>query len=136
MRVHHEHRTGCQVFQFAAYRWCIDHTEELIKADPDAARLVDDIPVEPFRQFLSLQPPKPGHLKLIEVDVDPKHAATTDLSQPIMIAPIITHSGERAGGVAIDGWHRIYRALSEGVRELPGYILTEETSIAAQYPWR
>jgi hypothetical protein len=132
----HEHRTGCQVFQFAIYRWCINHAEELIDADPDAARLVDGVPVAQFRQFLSLESPSAGYMKLIEVIVNPDHAATTDLSKPIMLAPIITHSGEEIGGIAVDGWHRIYRALTEGVTELPAYILTEATSVAAQHPWR
>lgn len=135
MRPKHQHRNGCQVFQFAIYRWCINHAEELIDADPDAARLVDDVPVEQFRQFLSLESPTPGYMKLIEVHVRPEYAATTDLSKPIMLAPI-TQSGEQLGGIAIDGWHRIYRALTEDVTELPAYILTEATSTAAQIPWR
>ncbi|GAB3467194.1 hypothetical protein [Actinophytocola sediminis] len=131
----HEHCAGCQVFQFAIFRWCINHVEELIEADPDAARLVDDVPVKPFGQFLSLEAPAPGYTKLIEVLVSPEYAATTDLSKPIMIAPIIL-GDENIGGMAIDGWHRIYRALNEGVTELPAYILTEATSVATQFPWR
>lgn len=132
----HQHRSGCEVYQFAIYRWCITHTLELIEADPDAARLIEDVPVEPFRQFLPLESAPPGYMKLIEVLVNPDHAATTDLSKPIMVAPIVTHSGEDLGGIAIDGWHRIYRALNEGIIELPGYILTAETSVTAQFPWR
>lgn len=132
----HRHRDGCQVFQFAVYRWCVTHAQELIEADPDAARLVEDIEIAPFRQFLSVEQAAPGYMKLIEVHVNPAYAATVDLSKPIMLAPIVTHAGEQIGGIAIDGWHRLYRAFIEDLTELPAYILTEATSIAAQYPWR
>jgi hypothetical protein len=132
----HLHVAGCEIFQFANYRWCIDHASELIKADPDAARLVDDIPIAPLRRFLPLESTPPGHIKVAEVAVKPDYAATVDLSKPIMFAPVVTRSGENLGGIAIDGWHRIYRAASEGIRELPGYVLSEPTSMAAQFPWR
>lgn len=135
MRRTHRHRAGCQTFQFAAVRWCVSHAEELITADPDAARLVDEVEIEPFGQFLPLQPAPPGRIKLIEVSVSPEHAARTDLGKPIMLAPIVSRSGERLGGIAIDGWHRIYHALSQGVTELPGYVLTESASRTAQLDW-
>lgn len=135
MTATHRHRYGCQIFQFAAFRWCITHAEELIAADPSAAML-RDVPVEPFRQFLPLEEPPPGHLRLVEVTIDPAYAAGTDLATPIMIAPII-HMDERLGSVIIDGWHRTYRALTDGVEELPSLILTEATSLAAMMPlWR
>lgn len=136
MSVEHRHKAGCQFFQFAVSRWCISHARELIEADPDAARLVEDIEIEPFRQFLPLDKPRPGFIKLIEVRVDAAYAATTDLARPIMLAPIISDSGERFGGVVIDGWHRVYRALTDGVVELPGYVLTEATSRAVLMHWR
>jgi hypothetical protein len=135
MTVRHQHRNGCQVFNFAVLRWCITHAEELIAANPDAADFVCETPVAPFRQFLSLEAPEPGHVKLIEVLVNPERAAIADLSKPIMVAPIIL-GDENIGPIAIDGWHRIYRALSEGVTELPAYILTEAASVAAQFRWR
>ncbi|HEX5119840.1 MAG TPA: hypothetical protein VFW65_32035 [Pseudonocardiaceae bacterium] len=131
----HVHREGCHVFRFVTFRWCVDQARELIESDPDAARR-EPVEIEPLREFTSLGAPRPGHLKLIEVKVDAAHAATVDLTEPIVFAPIVSpETGERMGGFLIDGWHRVYRALSEGVPELPAYFLTDEASLAVLVPW-
>jgi hypothetical protein len=60
--------------------------------------------------------------------VDSAYAATTDLTTPILLAPVETSAGEELGYIAIDGWHRIYRALTEETTRLPAYILSKSTA--------
>jgi hypothetical protein len=51
------------------------------------------------------------------------------LSQPLLCAPLRFTIGETEaefGPLPIDGWHRLWRALQEGVPRLPYYCLTEE----------
>jgi hypothetical protein len=57
--------------------------------------------------------------------IDPDHAATVDLSYPVMLLG----SGSELGGGqerVIDGWHRIYRAAQLGIAELPAMVITPE----------
>jgi hypothetical protein len=131
----HRHTDTCQTFRFIAHAWCVSHVLERVAADPYAARLVPDLDVTSLRQFLPLQPARPGHVKLIEVRVDTGYAATVDLTQPIIVSPILHRSGEHFGFIAVDGWHRIYRALTEGATRLPGYVLSDATANAVRLPW-
>lgn len=57
---------------------------------------------------------------------------TTDLSVPIIVAPIAPESGQDNGSIVIDGWHRIYRARREGRDTLPALLLTPETERTAR----
>lgn len=57
--------------------------------------------------------------------IDPDHAATVDLSYPIMILESRAEMDGSPGRV-IDGWHRIYRASQLGFYELPAIVLTPE----------
>jgi hypothetical protein len=136
MNNQHIHRKGCQTFRFVHFQWCITYALELIAAHPAAARLVPELDISGLGQFLPLQPAEPGFVKLVVVTVDTGYAATVDLTRPILVTPIIGSSGEDMGRVAIDGWHRIYRALSEGTTHLPGYLLSPATAHAVQIPWR
>jgi len=63
--------------------------------------------------------------------IDKEHAATVDLTKPLLIADIASTDKEaRAKGdpvyMPIDGWHRIYKAHNTGVTELPAVFLTRE----------
>lgn len=53
-------------------------------------------------------------------NLDEAYALTTDLSRPILLIPI----GDKV--CLADGWHRLYRAATEGIDILPAYFLTEE----------
>lgn len=57
--------------------------------------------------------------------IDPDHAATVDLSYPVML---LGSRSELSGGQGrvIDGWHRIYRASQLGIAELPAVVITAE----------
>jgi hypothetical protein len=56
------------------------------------------------------------------IRVDPDHAATADLTRPILIVPLPC-APEPGNRLVIDGWHRIHRALTEGLDELPAILL-------------
>jgi hypothetical protein len=48
-----------------------------------------------------------------------EHAVGAGLTKPVIFLPF---KGEH---LLIDGWHRLYRAVTEGVGTLPCHILTE-----------
>ncbi|MFD0659700.1 hypothetical protein [Thermocatellispora tengchongensis] len=55
------------------------------------------------------------------VRIDKAHAATVDLTKPLIIAPI-----EDLGHMPIDGFHRIWKARREGIETLTARLLTSE----------
>ncbi|MBO2465978.1 hypothetical protein [Actinomadura violacea] len=55
------------------------------------------------------------------IRIDAEHAATVDLSRPLLAVPI-PHPDRP---IVIDGWHRIHKARQTGVTELPIIILDE-----------
>lgn len=124
----------CQVFFFAAYRWCITHALELITADPEAATLIEEAEITGLGQFLPIEPDEPGSVALIRVEVDTEYAMSTDLTKPLLVAPLEA-GGQPAGAVVIDGWHRVYRALREGRTHLPALLLTTEAERTCRVLW-
>lgn len=132
---HSPTHNGCQVFHFAAWRWCINRALELLDVHESVATFHDHVLITGLDQFLSLKPAPEGRLKLIEVKVDVEYAMTkTNLSKPIIFAPLSSPSGEDFGWMVIDGWHRIYRALSEGWETLPAYLLNPAAEEAIRIP--
>jgi hypothetical protein len=55
------------------------------------------------------------------IRVDSAHARTADLTRPLLAVPI----PEVKTPLVVDGWHRIHRAISEGLTELPVIVLDE-----------
>lgn len=53
-------------------------------------------------------------------DIDEERAKEANLSRPLLF---IAFQGR---SLLVDGWHRLYRAVAEGVRELACYELTQE----------
>ncbi|TYB40800.1 hypothetical protein [Actinomadura chibensis] len=53
------------------------------------------------------------------IQIDPDHAATVDLSRPLLTVPL-PNADTR---LVIDGWHRIHRAWTTGIHELPAIHL-------------
>lgn len=49
-----------------------------------------------------------------------------NLSIPLIL--ISTNGDKESGQFPIDGWHRIKKALEDGIETLPSYVLTEEES--------
>lgn len=60
--------------------------------------------------------------------LDWEYAKTTDLTKPLLIIPF----GEQEI-LIIDGWHRLARAVLEGIEELPMVLLTQEEADSVQW---
>lgn len=52
-------------------------------------------------------------------ELNEAYAMTTDLTKPLLFAPLVDKI------CLIDGWHRLFRAVSETVDILPAYFLTQ-----------
>ena len=61
----------------------------------------------------------------VEIDLD--YARTTDLSRPLLVIPL----GEEI--LILDGWHRLARAVMEGIEELPICMLTQAEADSIQW---
>jgi hypothetical protein len=124
---HADGHRRCEVFTFTllARRWCVDLAYELTEANPDGVARCGEAEITGLRGWLGL------------IHIDTKHAATVDLSKPLLVVPLRDGAGEDAGPLVIDGWHRVHRALSEGRSHLPALVVTPEIEQAARIPiWR
>lgn len=76
-----------------------------------------------------------GMLHLIRIDRE--YATTkTDLTQPLIFVRLRDpDTGEDMGPMLIDGWHRLYRAAKEGVKDLPVRILEGPDAAAVLHMW-
>jgi hypothetical protein len=91
------------VFRFLAWAW--DVTE--------AHRRAADYPTHQVDVTVLA-----GVATLIRVNA--AYLDQVDLSRPILIAPV-----PEVGSLVIDGWHRVHRALRDGLTHLPARVLTE-----------
>lgn len=95
-------------------------------------RLVELVPREPKLFYPNDHGIDLAHLRQRYPDINESHAAKADLSRPILFAPF--HDGT---SVLLDGWHRLWRAVSESVESLPCYELTPQEAnvcLIAQLP--
>lgn len=100
-----------EVFQMMAWRWDITTAKKLTRARTPQGR------IEP-REWA-------GMLRLVSINTE--HAAQVDLSEPLIVATV-----PNGGMLIIDGWHRLYKALTTGVAELPAVVLTAEEELACR----
>lgn len=90
----------------------------------------------------SFAPQQAGHsatdVLLAYENLDIAYALSTDLSRPVLF---VTYRGKR---YLADGWHRMYRALTQNVPRLSAYVLTEQETEAIlllhlspgeEFPW-
>lgn len=63
-----------------------------------------------------------------KINVEEDHAIKADTENPVLIAMIPME--QDIIPLLFDGHHRMYRAMSEGKKELPAYIFTPEQSLA------
>lgn len=92
------------------YLWNVSRAKAIIAErprDPDHFR--------PAEQGVTRE-----HLEERYPTLDWEYARTTDLAQPLLFVPFAGRAQ------CIDGWHRLGRAVLEGISELPAYLLTEE----------
>ena len=95
--------SGREVFRFLAWAW--DVTEGHRRA---ADYTIHQADITALAGLAAL------------VGVNDAYLDQVDLTRPILIAPI-----PEAGNMVIDGWHRVHRALREGLTHLPARLLTE-----------
>lgn len=106
-------------FQLMRAMWDVDHAA-LLAAEYD----VIDATVSGMFGLLNL------------IQVSPKHAETVDLTNPIVVVQLREpDTGEDLGLMLIDGWHRLYRARSEGLTNLPAKVLDVVDSAAVLHTW-
>lgn len=75
-----------------------------------------------------------GWLRLIWLDAE--RAATADLTRPLLFVQLVNpDTGEDAGPMLIDGWHRLHRARAEGVTILPVKVLSKDDSAKVLVGW-
>ncbi|MEU6718656.1 ParB N-terminal domain-containing protein [Nonomuraea sp. NPDC046802] len=100
-----------EIFQMLAWRWDITTAKKLTRGRTADGR------IEP-REWA-------GMLRLVSISRE--HAAQVDLSEPLIAATV-----PNGGMLIIDGWHRLYKALTTGVSELPAVVLTIEEELACR----
>jgi hypothetical protein len=85
-----------------------------------AWRLIEETP-RPLDYF---RPAEQGvtveHLQERYPSLDWEYAKTTDLSRPLLFVPF------NGKAQLIDGYHRVAKAVLEGIEELPAYQLTQD----------
>jgi hypothetical protein len=91
------------MFRFLAWAWDIGEAQRLAAGYP-----VQQVDIGGLAGFASL------------IRVDPAHVDEVDLAVPILIAPV-----PELGDLVIDGWHRVHRALRDGVTVLPARMLSD-----------
>ena len=95
--------SGREVFRFLAWAWDIGEAHRLAAGYP-----VHQVDIGGLAGFASL------------IHVDTAYLDQVDLAVPILIAPV-----PQLGNLVIDGWHRVHRALRDGITILPARMLSE-----------
>lgn len=117
-----------QRFQFGPWLFDIDQAQALIGEQPREA-VVASVP--PMAHFYGLDAiGSEGSISLFTpTGLDRDYAMTTNLAEPVIIAQLRTAPG-KSFQLLIDGIHRLYRASTERVEELPAYLLSMEESLS------
>ncbi len=84
-------------------------------------QLIEQAPRPPMEFYPSDSGIDMAHLRQRYPSLNEEYAKTVDLSRPILFLPF--HDGT---SVLCDGWHRLARAVMEGIPCLPCYELTPE----------
>ncbi len=103
-----------QAYLYNGQSWDVEKARALVVGrQPDVLLLDEDLAEQSKEQL----------------DVDPEWALLhADLSDPVIVIPLpaelFEDFGSDAGDLVIDGWHRIVRAVHQGMGELPAHFLT------------
>lgn len=100
-----------EFFQFVCRAWDVREAKKLIASKK--ARPIHTIPVADLKGLVG----EPDKLSLA-IRVDWEAAKTADVTIPIILA-------QDAACIPIDGYHRIARAILDGLTELPAVVLTK-----------
>lgn len=123
-------RPRVQRFQFGVWLFSVNRAQELLAEQP---REPVKLPVAPWARFYSLETPKDASsvpLFAPGSGFNRDYAMTTDLSSPLIVATLRNRDTEEEFPLLIDGTHRLYRAYTERVSDLPAYVLNADESLA------
>lgn len=117
-----------QRFQFGPWVFDVNKALAIIAESPREPRMLPVVPWARFfglandpEQNFSLFTPLPGFSR--------DYAMRTDLSDPLLVATLRNHEGKEFP-LLIDGMHRLFRAYTDQVTELPAYVLDAQESLA------
>jgi hypothetical protein len=120
--------TTPQRFHFGPWTFSIDAAEALIAARPRSIRRIDVATWAKAYGLTRLDNRDEHTVSLIgpaSDGLDRVYAMTTDLAKPVIVAQLAIN-GQTPAPLLIDGTHRLYRAWSEGIAQLPAYLLTAD----------
>jgi hypothetical protein len=105
--------TKIEEFYYGMGTWDVREAKRILYQNP---RPKTTFPVESVKHYVESG----------KIAITPKIMKMANLSIPLIL--ISTKYNDEVSNFPIDGWHRIAKALKEGVKELPAYLLTlEET---------
>jgi hypothetical protein len=113
-----------EAFAFLLTEWDVNAAKDIIEAKPRRIERIDVACLEPF--LSKRTETETGMTIRAGIVVDDDRVAndeSIDLSIPIIVA--FTPGGN---ALAIDGWHRIAKAVALGVEKLPAVCLTKAES--------
>lgn len=132
--IRHTHDNNCDMFFYVARRWCLTHVKELLAADPSLATpfLAE---IQGLDEILGITPPQPGHIRLLQVQIDKDKAMEADASElPLAVQFIAEPSGLDCGPVIIDGWPLLYKLRRQGFDQADMLMLAAEVEEAVRVP--
>lgn len=123
-----------QYFQFGIWRFSVDRAQDIICEHP---RETHTLPVEPWARFSGLDALDANEGRSFAIftprpDFNRDYALTTDLSIPLVVATLRSQETGEEFPLLIDGTHRLDRAHTEGIHELPAYALTVDESLTVR----
>lgn len=90
-------------------------------------RRIGGLPVERWARLYGLSE---GSVPIFDpYEIDESYAAGIDLSRPVLVATM-KNKHDMPFPLLIDGLHRLYRAHTEHVPQLPAYVLTPAETLA------
>jgi hypothetical protein len=116
-----------QHFIFVAWAFDIRAAQLLLRSHP---RETIQTEIISWARVVCIDDHDSGRVPLIGgPDLDRAYAMTTNLDEPLIIATLQA-KGKDPEPLLIDGWHRVYRAHTEGLTHLPAFVLTLDESLA------
>ena len=123
------HYDVSEMFEFVMSRWDVRMAKAIIHETPrpvlkmSLEGLKSVVPERPVAQENGLLTMHPG----ISVDWDKIDSEEIDLSIPVIVV-----TRKNGSTLPIDGWHRIAKAMDQGIGSLPAVLLNEEETERVQ----
>jgi hypothetical protein len=126
-----------QRFYFGVWVFDVDRAQALIVERP---RETHRLPVGLWARFYGLDDNREDRHSISLIgpgpNFDRRYAMTTDLNEPVIVAMLRNEDAGEDAPLLIDGTHRLFRAYTEGVAELPAYVLSmDESQVIRQDRW-